>query len=61
MTTRQGFYVALVGLVIALGCWVPAYLLTNSGLIIWGFAGFVALIVGLVMAGVATFVKGTGN
>jgi hypothetical protein len=61
MTPRQGLYVALVGLVLALGFWVPAYLLTNSGLIIWGLAGFVVMVVGLVMAGVATVVKGSGQ
>jgi hypothetical protein len=61
MAPRQGVYVALVGLVLALGFWVPAYLLTNSGLIIWGLAGFVVMIVGLVMAGVATFVKGSDS
>lgn len=49
----QGLYVAFVGLLIALGFWIPAYLLTNSGLIIWGLAGFVVMVVGLVMAGVA--------
>jgi hypothetical protein len=61
MTPRQGLYVALVGLLILLGCWLPAFLLPNSGLIIWGFAGFVLVVVGLVMAGVATFVKGSGK
>jgi hypothetical protein len=34
MTPRQGLYVALVGLALALGFWLPPYLLTNSGLII---------------------------
>jgi hypothetical protein len=61
MAPRQGLYVALVGFVLALGFWLPAYLLTNSGLIIWGLAGFVVMIVGLVMAGIATFVKGSGQ
>jgi hypothetical protein len=61
MTPRQGLYVAFVGLLIALGFWLPAYFLTNSGLIIWGLAGFITMVVGLVMAGVATFVKGSGQ
>jgi hypothetical protein len=61
MTPRQGLYVALVGFVLALGFWLPAYLLTNSGLIIWGLAGFVVMVMGLVMAGVATFVKVGGQ
>ncbi len=55
MTPRQGLCVALVGLIIAVGCWAPAYFF-DSGLILYGFAGFVVMIVGLVMAGIATFV-----
>lgn len=61
MTPRQGLYVALVGLVITVGCWAPAYLLPNSGLIIWGFTGLVVIVVGLVMTAVATFVKRDGK
>jgi hypothetical protein len=60
MTPRTGFYVALVGLVIAVVCGLLTYLL-HIGFIIWGFAGFVVMGVGLVMAGVATFVKGSGK
>jgi hypothetical protein len=62
MTSRQGLYVAFVGLLIALGFWLPAYLFSSqAGLILWGFAGFVVMVVGLVMAGVAAFVKGSGK
>jgi hypothetical protein len=61
MTSRQGLCVAFVGLLIALGFWVPAFLLPNSGLLLWGLAGFVTMVVGLVMAGVAAFVKGSGK
>ena len=61
MKPRTGLSVALIGLLIALACWIPTYLLPNVSLILWGFAGFVVMIVGLVMAGVATFVKGHGK
>ncbi len=61
MTPRQGLYVALVGLLIAVACGLLMYLLPGSVGAIWAFAGFVVMIVGLVMAGIATFVKGSGK
>jgi hypothetical protein len=61
MTPRQGLYVALVGLVIAVACGLLTYLLPQSGFVLWGFAGFVIMVVGLVMAAVATLVKGSGK
>ena len=60
MLPRTGLYVALVGLIIAVVCGLLSYLL-NSSFVLAGFAGFVVMMVGLVMAGVATFVKGGGK
>lgn len=60
MTPRYGLYVALIGLLIAVICGLVTYLL-NSPLVILGFAGFVVMMVGLVMAGVAAFVNGSAK
>jgi len=60
MTPRYGLYVAVVGLIIAVACGLITYLL-NTPLVLLGFFGFVVMMVGLVMAGVAVFVKGSGK
>ena len=60
MRPRTGLYVAVVGLIIAVACGLSTYLL-NTPLVLLGLLGFVIMMVGLVMAGVATFVKGSGQ
>ncbi len=73
MTPRQGLWMALVGLIVGVFCGLaiglvavtlgPSDLKEKAMILLFvgGFVGNVVMIGGLVMAGIATLVKGSGK
>ena len=73
MTSRQGLWMALVGLVIGVLCGLmigavavtlgPSDLKEMAMILLFvgGFVGQIVMIVGLIVVGVGTFVKGSGK